>query len=475
MRQQVQFAGPFDERTEKAISAQTCINWYPVVVQTHGKRSMILKQRPGLKFDQELTAGPHRGMYIHDGFLYVVANNKAYKIDTDGIATLLGSMNTDTGFVGMASSGTELVIVDGTDGWRWNGTTFTQITDEDFVDAVQVKFIKGRFIVNSPGTGRFYISASYDATTWAALDYATAEVDPDDLIALEVDHQELWTLGEYTNEVHNYTGNTDFPFESMPGGFTEWGCAAPWSIAKGDNTVIWLAQTRNGGRQVVKATGFVPTVISSDSLEERMTGFSRVDNAHAFVVKAADKHLFYVLTFPTDNETHVYDFATGLWHAWESYGLGRFRVATSAYWNNKYYMGDAINGNLYTFDADTYADNDESIVRSRKTEHHASNQDVVFCHSLEVLVNSGMGLESGQGEDPQIALYVSNDGGITFGNAKTRSLGIQGKYKKRVKWDRLGSYRHRVYEVRVSDPVDVTIIGAFAEISGPRRGIGASE
>lgn len=465
MRQQVQFAGPFDERTEKAISSQTCINWYPVVVETHGKKTLILKQRSGLKFNQTLSVGPHRGSYIHDGLLYVVSNAYVYSISTSNVATLVGTMNTYVGFVGMASSGSELVIVDGTDGWIWNGTSFTQITDVDFVDAVQVKFIKGRFVVNSPGTGRFYISASYDATIWSALDYATAEVDPDDLIALEVDHQELWTMGEYTNEVHNYTGNTDFPLESMPGGFTEWGCAAPWSVAKGDNTVVWLAQTRTGGRQVVRATGFVPTVISSDSLEERMTGFSRVDNAHAFIVKASDKHLFYVLTFPTDNETHVYDFATGLWHGWESYNVGRFRVATSMYWNNAYYMGDSINGNLYTFDAETYADNGVNIVRSRKTEHFSDSQDELFCHSLEILVNSGKGLVTGQGSDPTIALYFSDDGGNTYGNVKTRSLGAIGKYKTRVRWNRLGAYRHRVYEIRVSDPINVSIIGAYAEIS----------
>lgn len=465
MRKPIAFAGPFDERNAKAISAQTTINWYPIILGTHGERTMILKQRPGLKFNQSTTIGPHRGSYVHDGLLYVVANNGVYKIDTTETAARIGSLSTYSGLVGMASSGSQLVIVDGIDGFVWNGTTFSQITDTDFVEAQQVKFIKGRFIVNSPGTGRFYMSGSYDATSWASLDYATAEVDPDDLIAIEVDHQELWTLGEYTTEVHNYNGNTDFPFESMQGGFTEWGVAASRSVAKGDNTVIWLAQTRAGGRQVVQATGFVPKVISSDSLEERMTEFSRVDDAYAFVVKSADRHLFYVLTFPTENETHVYDFATGLWHGWESYGVGRFRISTCTYWNNKYWMGDSINGNLYTFDSLTYADYDQVMVRSRKTEHYSENQDNIFCHSLEILVNTGSGLLTGQGSDPQIALYRSNDGGQTWGNARTRSLGAIGKYKTRVIWNKLGAYRHRVYEIRVSDPVDVSIVGAYVEQS----------
>lgn len=465
MRTPIPFAGPFDERTAKAVSSQTCINWYPDIVQTHGEQMMTLKMRPGLKYNQVMSVGPHRGSTVHDGSPYFVSNNSVYKTDANDVATLVGSLNTYFGFVGMASSGSQLVIVDGTDGFYWDGTTFTQITDIDFVEAVQVKFIKGRFIVNSPGTGRFYISGDYDASSWAALDYATAEVDPDDLIAIEADHQELWLFGEFTTEQYYYSGNALFPFEPQPGAFTEWGCIAPWSVYKADNSLVWLAQNRQGGRQVVQATMTNPIVISSGALEERMNLFTTVSDAYGFVVKAPDKHLFYVLTFPAANETHVYDFATKLWHAWESYGVGRFRVSTHVYANGKHYMGDAINGNLYTLDASTFQDNSTNIVRSRKTDHSSKNQDLLFCHSLDLLFNVGQGLITGQGADPQVALYYSDDGGNTWSNAHTATLGAIGAYNARVVFRRLGSYRHRVWEVRISDPIPTTLIGAFAEMS----------
>ena len=426
---------------------------------------MTLKMRPGLKLNQTLSIGPHRGSMIHNGVLFVVSNNGVYSISSAEVATRIGSLSTYSGFVGMASSGTQLVIVDGTDGFYWDGTTFTKITDVDFVDAVQVKFLKGRFIVNKPGTGQFYISADYSASSWASLDYATAEVDPDNLIALEIDHQELWLFGDFTTEQYFYSGNTLFPFEPQPGAFTEFGCIAPWSVAKADNTLIWLAQTRHGGRQVVQATINNPIVISSGALEERMNLFSTVSDAYSFVVKAPDKHLFLVLTFPTANETHVYDFATKLWHAWESYGVGRFRVATSVYAYGKHYMGDAINGNLYTLDAAVYQDNGINIVRSRKTEHSSKNQDRLFCHSIELLFNVGQGLITGQGSDPQVALYHSDDGGNTYSNADTRSLGSIGEYMAKVEFNRQGSYYHRVWEVRISDPISTTFIGAYGRFS----------
>jgi len=39
-------------------------------------------------------------------------------------------------------------------------------------------------------------------------------------------------------------------------------------------------------------------------------------------------------------------------------------------------------------------------------------------------------------------------------------MGTIGKYAARVIWRRLGQSRTRVFEVRVSDPVAVTILGA---------------
>jgi hypothetical protein len=128
-------------------------------------------------------------------------------------------------------------------------------------------------------------------------------------------------------------------------------------------------------------------------------------------------------------------------------------------------MGDSINGNLYTFDSRTYMDNSVNIVRSRKTDHSSANQDRLFCHSLELLINVGQGLITGQGSDPQVALYYSDDGGNTYGNAHTESLGGIGEYTTRVKFDQLGEYYNRVWEVRISDPVPTTLIGAYGTFS----------
>jgi hypothetical protein len=68
------------------------------------------------------------------------------------------------------------------------------------------------------------------------------------------------------------------------------------------------------------------------------------------------------------------------------------------------------------------------------------------------------------GADPKIILQVSNDGGITWGNERARSLGKLGKYRTLVKWTRLGRPRNRAYRILCSEPVRFSIVAADLEV-----------
>lgn len=466
-RMPVPFAGPYNDRSAKAISAQTAINYFPEI----NGQSFIMRQRYGLKLNQVVGSGPYRGSIEAYGLLFFVNNNTLYKMDTSENVTSLGTLNTYMGRVGMADNGIDLLIVDGTDGYayEYSTATFTTITDSDFtaLNSTQCKFLDGRFIVNRPDTGEFYISSSYPThaqlTTsgagWSALDYANAEADPDDIVTHDVSHQQIVLFGSNTTEFWFNSQNADFPFERQPGGVIEWGCLAPWSVAKGDNTIVWLARNREGHGHIVKATGYSPEVISTDAVEEKIASMADPSDAYAFVHKEG-RHLLYVLTFVSGNVTLVYDFTTKLWHERQSYDVGRFRIATHSYFNGKHYVGDALNGNLYTLDKDTYSDNGDPIIRKIRTEHEHANQSRLFCSELQILFEQGSGLTTGQGSDPQAMLKWSDDRGHTFGNEHWRDIGMKGKYKQRTRWLRCGSYRNRTWELTVSDPVNATVIGA---------------
>ena len=73
------------------------------------------------------------------------------------------------------------------------------------------------------------------------------------------------------------------------------------------------------------------------------------------------------------------------------------------------------------------------------------------------------------GEDPQVMLRISNDGGKTWVAESWRSAGKVGEYLQRVDWNRLGCARRRVFEVSMTDPVPWRIVGAYLESSLDKR------
>jgi hypothetical protein len=73
-----------------------------------------------------------------------------------------------------------------------------------------------------------------------------------------------------------------------------------------------------------------------------------------------------------------------------------------------------------------------------------------------------------QGADPEVMLRWSDDGGHTWSNYRTASIGKIGEYYRRVWFRRLGmtlQLRDRVYELSMTDPVKTALMGAELLIS----------
>ena len=73
------------------------------------------------------------------------------------------------------------------------------------------------------------------------------------------------------------------------------------------------------------------------------------------------------------------------------------------------------------------------------------------------------------GANPQLMMRWSDDGGHTWTEPRTTSMGRIGRFGTRAIFRRLGmttKLRDRVYEISATDPVKVAIIGAELEMSG---------
>ena len=84
---------------------------------------------------------------------------------------------------------------------------------------------------------------------------------------------------------------------------------------------------------------------------------------------------------------------------------------------------------------------------------------------IEVLLESGLGTTTGQGQRPTLMLRSSTDGGKTWGVERTASAGAMGEYQTRCLFWRMGQARNRVFELSVSDPIPWRILDSFIDVA----------
>ncbi len=446
------------------LSAQRIVNFYAEQAPKDAKDPVVLYGTPGIKaFAASVGDGPIRGGLNFNGILFAVSGNTLYEVDSAGSATDRGTINTSAGPVSMSQNKAttpELIIVDGADGWIYTTTGgLVKITDPDFFPADVVDFQDQYFILNRSGTGQFFLSDLNAGTVYNATDIATAEGSPDNLVSLISNHLELWLFGEKTTEVWYNSGASDFPFSRFSGALLERGCAAAFSVAEDDNTIFWLAEDRI----VYRATGYTPQRISQHGVEEAFRTYTTISDAEAFIYTMAG-HKFYVLTFPAEDATWVYDISTGLWHERESSGMGRWRASVHVEVYGKHLVGDFEDGKIGELDLDTYQEYGVTMQGIVTGPPVYADRRRVFHYRFELDIEAGVGLTSGQGSDPQVWLDYSDDGGRTFSARKPfRSMGKIGAYRQRLRWLRLGQARQRIYRLMVSDPVKRSIVATHLD------------
>jgi hypothetical protein len=273
------------------------------------------------------------------------------------------------------------------------------------------------------------------------------------------DHRELWVFGKSTTEVWYNSGNASFPFERAQGGFIERGCRAPGSIAKTENSVIWLGDDL----AVYAAPGYQAQRISTPQIEKMIASASDAASAWGYVYRQ-EGHNFYALTF--SDLTLCYDFTTGSWHRRRSRGIDRWRVSALSQIGDRHIAGDYATGDLYELSLDTYDDGGDEIEREIVTSHITATGGRISLAEVFVDFEPGVGTGSGQGEDPQAALDWSDDGGATWSNELWRAIGPAGDRAYRATWARLGAFRRRALRIRISDPVKVAIAGIYIRAEG---------
>ena len=391
----------------------------------------------------------------------------------NGTWTVTGSTTSSVSF---ASTTTGSQTVAGTISLPLNTATlsctatlpvFQQIVDPAWLPADRVEFIEGWLIFNNTGTRTFFTTAPVPYTVnFAGAFYALKDSSTDNLVTLHANNRELWLIGERTSEVWYNGGGANFAFQRLPGVGPQVGCAAKHSIARAGTSLVWLAKNEQGENLVVATDQYTFTRISTHAIEHAISSYPLVSDAIAYAYEE-EGHTFYVLTFPTADVTWVYDLAAKMWHqraSWDS-SLGQYhRHRSNCYMNlaDIRVVGDYQTGQLHQMSRQIYTDAGNILRCQRRTPHVWSpqNRQRVFMAALQVEFTPGVGLQTGQGSNPQAMMRWSNDGGFTWSNEHWVGIGLVGQTRNRATWRRLGRARDRVYELNFTDPVQRDIVGA---------------
>lgn len=147
--------------------------------------------------------------------------------------------------------------------------------------------------------------------------------------------------------------------------------------------------------------------------------------------------------------------------------LGVAGIDGGIHFAGKPIIGDKGNGKIYYLDMDAYTDDGKLIVRTRRAQVLHKDRVNVMHTRLEVEFEAGVGLNvaSGvDGEDPQALLNWSDDGGKTFNTQRSVDIGTYQEYTTRAIWRQLGKSRNRIYQLQITDPVKIVIIGAYGSM-----------
>jgi hypothetical protein len=444
-------------------SGARLVNCYAEPLPAGAKTPVLLTRAPGLSTWTTVGDGPIVAMHAALGLLFVVSGSKLYSVTSAGVATERGTIGTPDN-VDIDSNGSSVVVVNEPNAYYWDGSTFGQITDTDFTSrgAGDVEFIDNYLLFREPDSGRFFGSDLASATSYDALNFATAEGFPDDLVGLKVDRRQVILLGSETTEIYDNTGRSGFPFERTIGGFMPTGCLNGRTVAANDQTVLWLANDKT-----VRALAGNTAVRVSTHAVEQFIATATVDEASAFAY-SIDGHNFYVLSFPEG--AWSYDSTTNEWHERQTYDRDDWVPSCSARAFGLDLLGSSVDNKIGSVSPTTYTEYGTTQRMEWTYQPIYAENRLAFHDRLEIVLETGVGLTSGQGSDPEIMLSYSDDGGITWTSLPNRKLGQIGEYRKRVVWHRLGAARQRVYRCAISDPVKVAVTDTQILVRGGRIG-----
>ncbi len=459
-----------DPASRRSTVSDSCIDGYIDESGTINRRGALLRW-----LDLGTGAKGSGLFYWHQlDRLVAVSGGRVWLIDRDGVKTELTGVVLGNGPIVFADGNKVdgspwLYIADGGYPVYTTGGALTRLTAASGSPAnvSHVCWTSGRFLVNQVNTRKFYATDVNPATSemdnayfLASDNPLTTEARPDVLDYLGVSWEEILAWGSQGLEI--WSADSTF-FSPVTGAFSPVGILAPYSVVEADNTVFALCLVDGGSkRAVVSMQGRTPQVISLP-IERVLQGYDVVEDAIAWLTKDSE----YVITFPSVGETWCYDYRNKAWYQWSRWDdvtasrqefLGRFSATA---WG-KTFMMSRVDGAVYEYSRDTFADNDGTLSTEFITGW-LGNGNKTRMNRLRLNLKRGLGDESGS--EPTMLVKWRDDGNAEWKTPRVVSLGKQGQRQFHRDIWQLGSFTTRQFSFTITDKVQLALVSVETDVA----------
>jgi hypothetical protein len=415
--------------------------------------------------------------------MYTVVGNTLFSVDAGLTVTTLGTLATSAGYVGMDANVSQVGLADGINIYVFDTTTltFTTVPIAD-VSPTDIASLDGYFITINGGANNWFISAINNGTMWNPIDTAqfTSKAG-DKLVGVNVMKRRLYLQGGISTEIWFDAGAADFPFRRDNNFLFEHGIAAPKTVQHGFEIMMYLATNEDGPAGVILVDGVSnPRPVSDEYIDLFLQNVGNLADSEAILYRE-NGIIFYQLSFTTDDVTLVYVVNTNRWHTLETIQGDRHVATSHAYFNNIHFIGDYSSNNLYQLSY-LYVTYNGALIKCVRQgspfydhENGGSHRRIrVDRFELECIpgIADGIGTNPSKypqmlqliqtNTAPQIKLFMSVDGGRTFGNGKDASNGALGQFQARPIWRKRGVNKGRriVFRIEYYYTTHFYIIGA---------------
>ena len=459
-------AGPSYLDRSRPLSSQRTVNFYHEL-NPSGKDKYVIKSFPGQKAFGSVGGGIERGSHVCNGILFRIKDNRLYEVSSDGTHTDRGVIIGDDRCT-FADDGENLfIVVPSVKVYQYNiySNALTEVTDTDITGAKSVTVLNNQFIYTFDRLS--VLSDVGDGSSATSLNAVGAESQPDGIVRDYAFDQVVYRFGTKTVELWYNSGVGTPPFDRITGQLFNVGLLASHSVRNTREYVYWLGSDH----QIYRARGGQEEPISTPAITGIIEGLNTVADAYGDVI-AIDNKYFYVLTFPSESRTFAVNEelgANGWFELSEGIGDNRFNAGSIVQAYNKTYVCDFQDGHIRELDFSTYTIGGDTWQRRRVIS--SINGDLlgqkgqrVQMSRLELIIETGTGLISGQGEDPRIMIEPSYDGGRTWATGTWMKVGRLGQFDIRAEWYSLKSFYDMIVRITVSDPVNFSIYSGSVEL-----------